>query len=195
MIKRKVVKGIGKAYVAILLTDENGVATYDDAIYMPGLRQISVNANEETAEMYAEDTVWESENALGAIDVTIDFASIETSTYAKILGKKLAAEGGVIDSADDDPPYIAIMVEKHLSGGVTEYLQLFKGKLKIPQETARTKEGTTEYQTVSLSGRFMPLSNKMWKYNNRTGDDGFEATTWAEKWGKEVIIPTEATTP
>ena len=43
----------------------------------------------------------------------------------RFLGK-LAQSGGIIESADDQPPYIALMVE-NIKRGVKEYLTLFKG--------------------------------------------------------------------
>lgn len=186
---KKIVTGVEKAYYAILTADGES-PTYESAKYLPGLREISVKANEEQATIYAENRLYDSENSLGDIEVTLDFASIDTEDYVILLGKKKATEGGIIESADDQPPYIALMVEKTLSGGVKEYLTLYKGKLGIPEDKAKTKEGKTEYQTVSLSGLFMPLENGMWKYSVKTTDSGFSEETHKTKWGKTVIIPT-----
>lgn len=186
---KKIVTGVEKAYYAILTADGES-PTYESAKYLPGLREISVKANEEQATIYAENRLYDSENSLGDIEVTLDFASIDTEDYVVLLGKKKATEGGIIESADDQPPYIALMVEKTLSGGVKEYLTLYKGKLGIPEDKAKTKEGKTEYQTVSLSGLFMPLENGMWKYSVKTTDSGFSEETHKTKWGKTVILPT-----
>ena len=187
---KKITTGVEKAYYAVLTTDGDS-PTYETAKYLPGLREISVTANEEQATMYAENRLYDSENSLGDIEVTLDFASIDTANYAVLFGKKIASDGGIIESADDQPPYIALMVEKTLSVGVKEYLTLFKGKLSIPEDKAKTKEGKTEYQTVSISGLFMPLENGIWKHSVKTSDEGFNLETHAEKWGKAVVIPTE----
>lgn len=189
---KKITTGVEKAYYAILSAD-GATPTYETAKYLPGLREISVTANEEQATIYAENRLYDSENSLGQIEVTLDFASIDTPDYVALLGKKVAADGGIIESVDDQPPYIALMVEKTLSGGVKEYLTLFKGKLSIPEDKAKTKEGKTEYQTVSLSGIFMPLENGIWKHSVKTTDDGFNAEIHATKWGKTVAIPTVKT--
>ena len=189
---KKITTGVEKAYYAILKQDEEN-PTYEQAKYLPGLREISVTANEEQATIYAENRLYDSENSLGEIEVTLDFTSIDTSDYAALFGKKLAQSGGIIESADDQPPYIALMVEKTLSGGVKEYLTLFKGKLSLPEDKAKTKEGKTEYQTVSLSGIFMPLENGIWKHSVKTTDDGFDPETHAQTWGKKVFIPEEKT--
>lgn len=191
---KKITTGVEKAYYA-LLTEDGQTPTYQTAKYLPGLREISVTANEEQATIYAENRLYDSENSLGQIEVTLDFASIDTTDYVALLGKKVASDGGIIESVDDQPPYIALMIEKTLSGGVKEYMTLYKGKLSIPEDKAKTKEGKTEYQTVSLSGIFMPLENGIWKHAVKTTDEGFNAETHATKWGKTVAIPTEKVVP
>lgn len=187
-MSKKITTGVEKAYYAIL--KEDGVTPkYGTVHYLPGLREISVAAKEEQATIYAENRLYDSENSLGEIEVTLDFASIDTADYAALFGKKIAKNGGIIESSSDQPPYIVLMVEKTLSGGVKEYLTLFKGKLAIPEDKAKTKEGKTEYQTMSLNGIFMPLDNGMWKHSVKTTDEGFNATTHAENWGKTVLLP------
>ena len=187
-MSKKITTGVEKAYYAIL--KEDGVTPkYGTVHYLPGLREISVAAKEEQATIYAENRLYDSENSLGESEVTLDFASIETADYAALFGKKIAKNGGIIESSSDQPPYIVLMVEKTLSGGVKEYLTLFKGKLAIPEDKAKTKEGKTEYQTMSLNGIFMPLDNGMWKHSVKTTDEGFDATTHAENWGKTVLLP------
>ena len=72
-------------------------------------------------------------------------------------------------------------------------MTLYKGKLSLPEDKAKTKEGKTEYQTVSLSGIFMPLENGIWKYSVKTTDADFDPVTHAQTWGKTVFIPEEKT--
>ena len=74
---KKITTGVEKAYYAVLTTDGDS-PTYETAKYLPGLREISVTANEEQATMYAENRLYDSENSLGDIEVTLDFASIDT---------------------------------------------------------------------------------------------------------------------
>lgn len=191
-IAKKIVTGVEKAYYAILTADGE-TPTYETVKYLPGLREISIIPNEEQATIYAENRLYDSENSLGGIEITLDFASIDTVDYATLFGKKFAQNGGIIENANDQPPYIALMAEKTLSGGAKEYLTLFKGKLSLPEDKAKSKEGKTEYQTAPLKGLFMPLENGDWKYVVKTTDDGFNAETHATKWGKTVIIPTVKT--
>ena len=102
-MSKKITTGVEKAYYAILAEDGE-IAKYQVPKYLPGLREISITANEEQATIYAENRLYDSENSLGEIEVTLDFASIDTVDYAALLGKKIAAGGGIIESADDQPP-------------------------------------------------------------------------------------------
>lgn len=185
---KKITTGVEKAYYAILTADGE-TPTYKAAKYLPGLREISIVVKGEQAKIYAENRLYDSENSLEEIEVTLDFASIDTEDYVVLFGKKLAESGGIIESNNDQPPYIALMIEKTLSGGIKEYLTLYKGKLSTPEDKAKTKEGKTEYQTVSIPGLFMPLENGMWKHFVKSSDAEFNKTIHATKWGKEVVIP------
>lgn len=189
-MSKKITTGVEKAYYA-LLSEDGKSPVYDAVKYLPGLREISIVPNEEQATIYAENRLFDSENSLGEIEITLDFASISTEDYATLLGKKIAANGGIIENSNDQAPYIALMAEKTLSGNVKEYITLFKGKLGLPEDKAKTKEGKTEYQTVALNGLFMPLENGIWKHAVKTTDEGFDAETHKLNWGKSVVIPSE----
>ena len=61
---KKITTGVEKAYYAVLTTDGDS-PTYETAKYLPGLREISVTANEEQATMYAENRLYDSEKSGG----------------------------------------------------------------------------------------------------------------------------------
>lgn len=187
---KKITVGVEKAYYAELIEDGDK-PIYAPATYLQGLREFSIVANEESSSIYAENRLWDTESALGEIETTFDFTSIFTEDYVAILGKKLAKTGGIIESSNDQVPYIGMMLEKTLSGGVKEYLTLFKGKLRTPEDKGKTKEGTTEYQTSSLNGTFIPLNNGQWKHVVRSDDANFDPVEHAKTWGKKIVIPEE----
>lgn len=190
--KKSIIVGLRKAYYAIM-TDE-ATETYGKVKEFPGIREMTVTPGEESASIYAENMKWDEEISLGDIEASFDFTDIPDEIYAEIFGKKMSTEGGIIENANDVRPYVALLLEKTLTGGAVEYVILYKGKFMLPEDKAKTKEGTTEYQTRTVSMAFLPLSDGMWKYYVRSTATGFSAETWATKWGegKEVIKPTIA---
>lgn len=193
-MKKLVIKNIGKLYYAILKNETDEVTSYDPIVYLPGLREITVTPEEQTGEIYGEGVVWDSDTELGKIAVTIDATDLPPKNYAEMLGKKLDLNGGVIDSANDEAPYLALMYEKQLTQGVMEYATLYKGKMAIPEDKAKTREGNVEYQTKAMQGVFMPLNNGVWRNIVRSDSTEFNATTFMENWGegKTITLPQEA---
>jgi phi13 family phage major tail protein len=185
---KHVITGLNKLYYAIMSDME--AETYSAAKYFPGLREITVSPKEDSASIYAENQEWDVDSALGEIEVTIDVTDVSTDIIAELLGKQKAASGGYIDSASDVKPYIALMFDKTLSGGVTEYVHLYKGKFNLFEDKAKTKEGKPEFQSKTMSGRFLPLKNGMWKHAVRSNDTDFDATAWATSWGTSVVKAT-----
>lgn len=182
---RRVITGLNKLYYAIMADEE--LETYSAVKYFPGLREITVAPKEETASIYAENVEWDTDSALGEVEVSLDITDIPHDIVNEILGKKKAVGGGYIDNAGDVKPYIAVMFDKTLTGGVTEYVTLYKGKFNMPEDKAKTKEGKPEFQSKTITGRFLPLKNGDWKYPVRSDDPDFNKATWDTKWGIEVI--------
>lgn len=190
-----VIKNIRKLYVSVISAESNGVPTYGPMKYIPGLREITVTPNVEQGEFYAEGSLFETETAFSKVDVSINVADISHTDYMSLTGAAAAAEGGFIDNANDEAPYIALHYEKVLSGGVVEYATLMKGKLSKPEDSAATSEGSPNYQPKSLSGTFMALANGDWRYVIRDNDDLFVDTVeepfpWGD--GEQFVLPTKA---
>lgn len=186
--KKLVIKNIRKLYYAILKSETGEEATYEPIKYLPGLREITVTPEEQSGEIYAEGMVWDADTELGKIGVTLDATDLDIETYAELLGKQIDSNGGVIDNAHDEAPYIALMYEKEMTQGVMEYATLFKGKLSIPEDKAKTREGNVEYQTKSMQGVFMPLNNGDWRSIVRSNSTEFVEEVFMENWGEGKTI-------
>lgn len=195
MARKKVIKNIRRAYFAVMTNDEAGNITYAPTVYLEGLREITVTANEQSGEIYAEGTVWDQEYEIGNATVTLDLTDLSPENYATLLGKKVAAGGGLIDNKDDMAPYVALMYEKVMTDGTVEYATLYKGKFSIPEDKGKTREGNVEYQTKSIAGTFIPtLATGDWRHVVRSSDVAFNAVNHALVWGagKNIIVQAAA---
>jgi phi13 family phage major tail protein len=101
-------------------------------------------------------------------------------------------------------PYVALLYKANKSNGEARYQVLYKGKFELPEESAKTKEGTTDFQTPVMTAIFQPTKHQMtingkkkalWKYQVDT-DDPDCPTTIDTDFFTDVIQPTEKlTTP
>lgn len=190
------VVGLEKLYVAKLLKDDTTGVTFDIPKYLPGIKEISLKPKVNSDEFYAENILWMSENTLASIDVEMDITDLNEEDEALLLGHKIAAEGGIIKSADDKAPDVAILYKSNKGNGKARYQVLYKGNFAISDEAVKGKEGKSNFQSKKLKATFAPLhSNGMWQYKVDEDSTGAPADL-DTKFFESVIVPTEkAVTP
>lgn len=184
-----VITGLEKVYYAVMTNEVE--ETYGEVKELGDGIEIGVTPTENQTPLYAANKQVLVEKALGDIDLTFTIPAMSTEAQKDLFGMEEATEGGLIYKANSVKPYIAIMFNKTLDGGAMEYVTLFKGKLNLSEDKAKTQEGQVEYQTAQYSGKFVPLKDGMWKHVVRSTDTGFNAETWATKWGTSVVKATK----
>lgn len=184
---KNIITGVKKSYYAI--EKSNGV--YDEVKELCELIEVGVIPKEEMSPCHAGNRIYHLESGLSDIDVTFTVPGLSTEQIKDLFGLTEATEGGLIYKNGAKKPDIAIMFEKTLSDGVLEYVTLFRGKLNLADDKGKTQEGKTDYQVKQFAGKFSTLENGIWMHVVRSSDVGFNAETWATKWGKQVVIPTD----
>lgn len=163
--------GLEKLYYAKVTKDDATGVTFGTPIYLPGVKEIKISPKVNTEKLYAENQLWEQSTALDSVEVSINLADLTNAELADLLGHELATEGGIIANADDFPPYIALLHKANKSNGKARYSILYKGKLELPEDSAKTKEGKTDFQTPEVKATFQPLQNNgRWKYQVDSDD-------------------------
>ena len=182
------VVGLKKLYVAKILADD-ATTTFDTPKCLAGIKEISIKPKVAIDEFYAEDMLWLSDTTLANIDVEVNITDLTSEDEAMLLGHKIATEGGIIKSADDVAPDVALLFKAIKGNGKARYITLYKGKFSIGDDDYKGKEGKANFQTKKLKASFSPLhSNSMWSYKVDE-EDGMDDT----KFFESVILPTEKT--
>ena len=194
--------GLEKLYFAPITKDDATGITFDTPEYIPGVKEIKVSPKVSTEKMYAENQLWEQDTALDSIEVAINVADFTNAQLAKYVGHKVTTEGGIVANVSDIAPYVAIMYKANKSNGKNRYGILYKGKLELPEDTAKGKEGKTVFQTPEVKATFQPLQyNGDWKYQVDSDDPAapvdidstfFNAVTVAEA---DSAVPTVTSSP
>lgn len=151
---------------------------------------LSPSSNDE--DLYADDAVLFSESSKGPTTVEVNTAYLEEEVEADVLGKQIDDNGGIVDSNDDQPPYIAIGGKAKSARGGYEWFWIYRVKLKPGEDNKSTKQDTPEYQTPSLEGKSLPRLHdgrekyKLWDQNEKLkdGESGI-----FDNWFDEVIDP------
>lgn len=187
--------GLEKLYIAKIIKDDITGATFDTPKYLAGVKEISVKPKVSTESFYAENILWLSDTTLGDIEVGINITDLVDEEESFLLGHKLATEGGVIKSADDIAPEVAILYKSNKGNGKGRYQVLYKGKFTLGDDQIKGKEGKSNFQSKELKATFQPLHfNKMWQY--KVDEDSSSAPADLDtKFFESVIIPTKKVTP
>ncbi len=156
--------GFKNIHVAKILSDAEGVTTYDAPRKISQSISADVSPNFTTTTLYADDQAVEVEESLGDIDVTIGIRDLDADDYAYIMGVEKNADGVIEDRSGDSTPYMALGFEIPLSGGAgSRFYWYYKGKFTIPGNANTTKGESVEFQTPSITGKFMSREDGKWR--------------------------------
>lgn len=179
-------------YAVITKDDETGT---EYGAVKPMARAIAMTITPELSEgtLDSNDAVEESEATISKIGVSFNASAIEDSVRADILGHRMDANGGIIDSADDKAPNVALFFRAKLSGKAGyKYIVLYKGTFKEFAETFNTeKQGEKAYQTPTIEGSFFRrISDGLLRYSVRSDTPRVSAET-ISRWFDSVPAPAE----
>lgn len=184
--------GLKGLHYAIIEKEDKEETKYGDVKELGPAISLSLEPSSNDEDLYADDAVLFSESAKGATTVELNTAYLDNKVEADVLGKKRDDNGGIIDSKDDKPPYIAIGGKAETAQGGYEYFWIYRVKLAPNEENKQTKEDTPDYQTPTISGKSLPRLNdgyekyKLWDQNEKIKDEDSEIF---DKWFDEVIDP------
>lgn len=185
--------GLEKLYYSKITKDDSTGLTFSVPKYLPGVKEIKIAPKTNTEKLYAENKLWDQSTTLQDVEVTVNLVDLTNAEQADMLGQTVAAEGGVFASDGDIAPYIALLYISNKSNGKKRYGVLYKGKMELPDDSAKGQEGKTDYQTPEMKSTFQPLiNNGMWKY--QVDEDDPDCPSDIEtKFFESVIVPTKKT--
>lgn len=185
--------GIEKLYYAKIMQDDNVGLKFDVPTYLEGVKEIKISPKVSTEKLYAENKLWEQATTLDSIEISLNITDLTNAQLSDLLGHTLAKEGGIYAKDTDQAPYIALLYKANKSNDKARFAALYKGKMELPDDSAKGKEGKTDFQTPELKATFQPLQNNgMWKYQVDNDDPNCPATIEVDFF-KSVILPSEYT--
>lgn len=139
--------------------------------------QVSIENN--NAELYADDTIAESDYSFNKGTVTLAVDDETLATFAELLGHTVT-DGEVVRKATDTAPYVALgRIVTKMVGGTRKYKVEYLSKVKFQEPSAdeNTKGETVEFGTTSIEGTVLALEDGTWS-KAKTFDEYSDAQTY-----------------
>ena len=188
--KNKVKFGLNKVHWAkITAWSEDGVPTFATHVRLPGAVSLSIDANGENENFYADDTVYYVINNNAGYTGDLEVALITTDFATEILGEQLDSKGVLVERNDAETSQFALLFE--FSGDKNKIRHvLYCCSASRPATESSTVEESTEVKTETLSLTASALPSGLVKSKTCENTD---QTTY-DNWYNAVYMPTAATT-
>ena len=158
--------GLNNFWYSKLTEAQDGTPSYDGAKNLGKAVSCSVSITNNSATLYADDTLAESDTTFQSGTVTLGVDDDRESTFADLLGHEVTEEGEVISNSNDTAPWVGlarIIVKLVNNVRVYKVSILYKVKFSEPSDEENTKGESVEFSTPSIEGTVATLSNGNWK--------------------------------
>ena len=193
--KNKVKFGLQSVYWAKIIEwgeDPDGnktVPVYGSSKHLPGAVSLSIDANGENENFYADDIVYYVISNNSGYEGDLEIALIPTDFSTDILGEILDSNGVLVERNDDEVSQFALLFE--FTGDKRKIRHvLYCCSASRPATEGQTTEDSKEVKTETISIKASALPNGLVKAKTCESTD---ASTY-DGWYKNVYTPAAGTT-
>ena len=185
MANNKVKYNLKNAHYAMLQTSEEGVVSFGTPVALPGAVSISLDANGEPENFYADGTAYYVINNNMGYDGDLELAMIPEDFRVSALNETLDDNKVLIEDANSELNRFALLFE--FDGDVKHIRHvLYNCSASRPGIEGKTNEESRDVQTETLTIKATPLPSGVVKA--KTGNET-DNTVYAD-WYKAVYMPT-----
>lgn len=184
----KVKYNLKMLHYALLTIGEDGAVTYGMPVALPGSVSLSLDANGEPENFYADGIAYYVINNNMGYDGDLELALIPESFRTDVLKEKLDSKGVLIENSDAELAQFALLFE--FDGDVRHIRHvMYNCSASRPKIEGKTNEDKKEVQTETLTIKATPLADG--KVKAKTGNTT-DAAVYAG-WYKAVYLPAAET--
>jgi len=186
--KNKVKFNICNVHYALQSIAEDGTVTFGTPVAMPGAVSLSLDANGEPSNFYADGYAYYTISNNMGYEGDLELAMVPESFRTDVLKEELDSNKVLVENANVETANFALLFE--FDGDIKKIRHvLYNCAANRPSIESQTNEDEVEVQTETLSLTATPLANGYVKA--KTGDDTTD-TVYAD-WYKAVYLPSAAT--
>lgn len=155
----KIKYGISKCYFAVATDDGTGVLTYATPVALPGAVSLSLEAQGDTNNFFADNIIYFSSTANNGYQGDLELALLPDSFRTAVLGEELDATSGIYTEYSDKPTVeFALLFQFEGDESATRHC-MYRCTASRPATSGSTKEESIEPQTESITITAMPRIN------------------------------------
>lgn len=184
--------GLTNFRYSTLTEAEDGTPTYAGAQTPGKAVSCNVSITSNSAMLYADDTLAESDTSFQSGTVTMGIDEDDLQTMAALLGHTITEEGIMTRNIEDTAPYVGLgRVVTKMVNGVYKYKVEFLYKVKFSEPSAEntTKGESVEFATTEIEGTVSALKNGNWSVA-QTFTTKAAAITYLESLMAAPTLPT-----
>ena len=183
-VNNKVHFNLKNAHYALLTFDEEGSPVFGTPVPMPGAVSISLDANGEPENFYADGIVYYVINNNMGYEGDLELALIPESFRTDVLHETKDSKGVLIENSDADLAPFALLFE---FDGDKRHIRhvMYNCSASRPGIEGKTNEDSKEVQTETLTLTASPLPDG--RVKAKTGNETDNATY--DNWYKAVYLP------
>lgn len=187
--KNKVKFNICNVHYALQSVAENGTVTFGTPVAMPGAVSLSLDANGEPSNFYADGYAYYTISNNMGYDGDLELAMVPDSFRTDVLKEELDSNQVLIENANVETANFALLFE--FDGDVKKIRHvLYNCAASRPSIESQTNEDEIEVKTETLALKATPMANGYVKA--KTGDSTTDAVY--QKWYEAVYLPTSVET-
>lgn len=182
--------GLNNFRYSKLTETSDGTAQYAGAKTPAKAISCKVDISTNSATLYADDILAESDTSFQSGTVTIGIDEDNNEMMAELLGHQIDEQGEITRNANDSAPYVGLgRIVNKMVNGVRKYKVefLYKVKFQEPSADESTKGESLEFSTFELQGTVSTLANGDWS-KAKTFDTQKEAITYLEGLLKNASV-------
>ena len=185
----KVKFNLKNVHYALLSLSEQGVPSFGTPVAVPGAVSLSLDANGEPENFYADGRVYYVINNNMGYDGDLELAMIPESFRTDVLKEELDDNGVLIENSESELEPFALLFE---FDGDKKHIRhvLYNCAASRPGIEGKTNEESKEVQTETLTLKASPLPDG--KVKAKTGNSTDTATY--NNWYQSVYYPTDGQT-
>lgn len=192
MPDNKVKYNLKNTHYALLSFDSDGEPVFGDPIPMPGAVSLSLDANGEPENFYADGIAYYVINNNMGYDGDLELALIPDSFRTDVLNESVDGDGVMVENANAQLNPFALLFQFDGDQKDTRHV-LYNCSASRPGIEGKTNEESKEIQTETISLKATPLPNGAVKAKTTRDTDSTVYNSWFSEVHLPSPVPEDAT--